>query len=73
MSKPLTMKLTKKQIMSLVKVRDFRPLMNINGYNITKKRISYMRKQQIMDVYNLNIISKILPIDCVKNIHLFLN
>jgi hypothetical protein len=67
------MKLTKKQIMSLVKVRDFRPLMNINGYKITKKRISYMRKQQIMDVYNLNIISEILTLDCLKNIHLFLN
>ncbi len=72
MTKPISMYLTKRQILSQIKMREFHHLFELCGEQLTKKRLGYLRKQEIITLYNLNILAKTLPIDCVKMVKLFL-
>lgn len=72
MTKPISMNLTKKQILSQVKIREFRVLFDLCGEHITKKRLGYLKKQEIIDIFNLNIMSELLPIECVQNVRTYL-
>lgn len=73
MAKQISMNLTKKQILSQVKIREFKVLFELCGEYITKKRLGYLRKQEIIDIFNLNIMSELLPIDCVQNVRSYLH
>lgn len=73
MAKPLSMNLTKKQILSQVKIREFRVLFELCGEHISKKRLGYLRKQEIIDIFNLNVISELLPIECVQKVRTYLH
>lgn len=72
MSKPISMCLTKRQILSEIKMREFHHLFELCGEHLTKKRLGYLRKQEIITLYNLNIIAESLPVDCVKMVKSFL-